>query len=41
MISFGESIISLLLLCREGVFGRIFWGGIWVDGVERGGRSVV
>ena len=29
MISFGGSIISLLLLCREGDFGRMDWEGIW------------
>ncbi len=43
MISFGESIISLLLLCREGDFGRMVWEGIWVDGVEgkEGGNRVL
>ncbi len=40
MISFGESIISLLLLCREGDFGRMVWEGIWGGwcGRKRGGE---
>ncbi len=44
MISFGGSIISLLLLCREDDFGRMVWEGIWGGWCGRkrgGGKSVL